>query len=150
MAPYLPTSGQCFAPGAAGGDRGRAAALVSTWRRFWAPFCTTHFLGWPSFLDEDQGYEFYRQAYTSLLAGMGERGVAVTLENDRRTGTSSYFRETFSARRSRKPATWSAMAIVETARSMTRSSVAPGRARAHPLSDNDGSAGDDHLPLRRR
>ena len=114
-----------------------------------APFCTTHFLGWPSFLDEDQGYEFYRQAYTILIKHGDERGVAVTLENgpDNRHQL-KYFREIFFRLPGLKLTFDIGHGNVKTARSMTRDYLFALNDRlAHiHMSDNDGE-GDDHLPF---
>ncbi len=41
-----------------------------------ASLLTTRFLGWPPYLDEATGYEYYRQLYEVLLAHGKERGVA--------------------------------------------------------------------------
>ena len=46
-----------------------------------ARLCTTHFLGWPAYLEEDEGYEYYAQLYTILLRHGREKGVHVALEN---------------------------------------------------------------------
>ena len=112
-----------------------------------APFCTTHFLGWPSFLDEDQGYEFYRQAYTILGKHGSERGVAVTLENGPANRHQlKYFREIFFRLPELKLTFDIGHGNVETARSMTRDycfALADRLVHVH-LSDNDGTA-DDHL-----
>jgi sugar phosphate isomerase/epimerase len=114
-----------------------------------APLCTTHFLGWPSFLDEDQGYEFYRQAYAILLKHGDERGVAVTLENgpDNRHQL-KYFREIFFRLPGLKLTFDIGHGNVKTARSMTRDYLFALRDRlAHVhMSDNDGTD-DDHLPF---
>ena len=114
-----------------------------------APFCTTHFLGWPSFLSEEAGYEYYRQAYTILLKHGSERGVQVTLENvpDNKHQL-KYFREIFF----RLPELTLTFDIghgnIKTARSMTRDYLFALRDRlVHiHMSDNDGD-GDDHLPF---
>ena len=114
-----------------------------------APFCTTHFLGWPGFLDEDQGYEFYRQAYIILGKHGSERGVAVTLENGPMNRHQlKYFREIFFRLPELKLTFDIGHGNVETARSMTRDYLFALRDRlVHiHMSDNDGSA-DDHLPF---
>jgi sugar phosphate isomerase/epimerase len=114
-----------------------------------APLCTTHFLGWPGFLDEDQGYEFYRQAYTILLAHGDERGVHVTLENSPHNRHQlKYFREIFFRLPGLKLTFDIGHGNVETARSMTRDYLFALRDRlthVH-MSDNDGTD-DDHLPF---
>jgi sugar phosphate isomerase/epimerase len=114
-----------------------------------APFCTTHFLGWPEFLDEDQGYEFYRQAYIILLKHGDERGVAVTLENSPHNRHQlKYFREIFYRLPQLKLTFDIGHGNIETARSMTRDYLFALNDRlvhVH-MSDNDGTD-DDHLPF---
>lgn len=114
-----------------------------------APFCTTHFLGWPAFLDEDQGYEYYRQAYTVLCRHGAERGVAVTLENspDNRHQL-KYFREIFHLLPDLKLTFDIGHGNVKTARSMTRDYLFAlnDRLTHVHISDNDGTD-DDHLPF---
>ncbi len=114
-----------------------------------APLCTTHFLGWPSFLDEEQGYEYYRQAYTILLKHGDACGVAVTLENgsDNRHQL-KHFREIFFRLPGLKLTFDIGHGNVKTARSMTREYLFALNDRlvhVH-ISDNDGSD-DDHLPF---
>jgi sugar phosphate isomerase/epimerase len=114
-----------------------------------APFCTTHFLGWPAFLTEEQGYDFYRQAYAILIQHGADRGVAVTLENspDNRHQL-KYFREIFFRTPGLKLTFDIGHGNVKTARSMTRDYLFALNDRlAHiHLSDNDGTD-DDHLPF---
>lgn len=114
-----------------------------------APFCTTHFLGWPSFLEEEQGYEYYRQAYTILLKHGKERGVAVTLENNPDNKHQlKHFREIFFRLPELKLTFDIGHGNVKTARSMTRDylfALNDRLAHVH-MSDNDGE-GDDHLPF---
>jgi len=114
-----------------------------------APLCTTHFLGWPAFLSEDQGYDYYRQAYTILLKHGQERGVKVTLENgpDNKHQL-KYFREIFFRLPDLKLTFDIGHGNVKTARSMTRDylfALNDRLAHVH-ISDNDGSD-DDHLPF---
>lgn len=114
-----------------------------------APLCTTHFLGWPSFLSEDQGYDYYRQAYAILLKHGKEQAVKVTLENgpDNRHQL-KYFREIFFRLPDLKLTFDIGHGNVKTARSMTRDYLFALNDRlAHiHISDNDGSD-DDHLPF---
>jgi sugar phosphate isomerase/epimerase len=114
-----------------------------------APFCTTHFVGWPGFLEEEQGYEFYRQAYMILLKHGEERGVAVTLENSPHNKHQlKYFREIFFRLPNLKLTFDIGHGNIATARSMTRDYLFALRDRlvhVH-MSDNDGE-GDDHLPF---
>ena len=95
-APYLPIHNASPLVRQAAIDELRRCIDVA--QQLGAPFCTTHFLGWPGFLDEDQGYEFYRQAYTILIKHGDERGVAVTLENSPHNRHQlKYFRRSSSA-----------------------------------------------------
>lgn len=114
-----------------------------------APLCTTHFVGWPDFLEEDAGYEFYRQAFTILIRHGAAQGVEVALENgaDNRHQL-KYFREIFH----RLPALKLTFDIghgnIKTARSMTRDYLFTlnNRLRHVHISDNDGVT-DGHLPF---
>ncbi|MBK8051322.1 MAG: sugar phosphate isomerase/epimerase [Anaerolineales bacterium] len=114
-----------------------------------APFCTTHFLGWPSFLSEDGGYEYYRQGYEILLKHGRERNVLVTLENgpDNKHQL-KYFREIFFRLPELRLTFDIGHGNVNTARSMTRDYLFALNDRlAHiHMSDNNGK-GDDHLPF---
>jgi sugar phosphate isomerase/epimerase len=146
-APYLPIQNESPLVRQAALDELRRCIDVA--QLLGAPFCTTHFLGWPSFLEEEQGYDFYRQAYTILLKHGAEREVAVTLENSPHNRHQlKYFREIFF----RLPALKLTFDIghgnIQTARSMTRDYLFALRDRlvhVH-MSDNDGSD-DDHLPF---
>jgi sugar phosphate isomerase/epimerase len=114
-----------------------------------ADLLTTHFLGWPSYMEEQSGYAYYRQLYAILLKHGQERGVRVTLENSTRNSHQlKYFREIFQ----RLPGLHLTYDIghgnIQTAKSMTRDylfALADRLAHVH-LSDNDGQ-GDDHLPM---
>lgn len=114
-----------------------------------APFCTTHFVGWPGFLTEEVGYEYYKQAYLLLLRHGAAQGVEVTLENspDNRHQL-KYFREIFFRLPELKLTFDIGHGNVNTARSMTRDylfALADRLVHVH-ISDNDGAA-DDHLPF---
>jgi sugar phosphate isomerase/epimerase len=114
-----------------------------------APLCTTHFTGWPRYLSDNQGYEYYRQLYAILAQHGQERGVAVALENmPDAPHQLKHFREIFQ----RVPGLLllydAAHGNVKTARSQTRDylfALADRLAHVH-LSDNDGKA-DLHLPF---
>lgn len=65
-----------------------------------ATLCTIRFGGWPVHLDEQSGYEYYRQLFTILINHGGEQGVQVALENSPRNEHQlKYFREIFAATR---------------------------------------------------
>lgn len=114
-----------------------------------APFCTTHFVGWPEYLSDELGYEYYKQAYTLLLKHGAEQGVEVTLENSPENKHQlKYFREIFFRLPDLKLTFDIGHGNVNTARSMTRDylfALADRLAHVH-ISDNDGTA-DDHLPF---
>lgn len=114
-----------------------------------ATLCTTHFLGWPAYLSEAQGYEYYRQMYDILIRHGASQGVAIALEN----GTENrhqlkYFREIFHRLPDLKLLYDIGHGNIKTAKSMTRDylfALADRLAHVH-ISDNDGQ-GDDHLPI---
>jgi sugar phosphate isomerase/epimerase len=114
-----------------------------------AGLCTTHFLGWPSYLPEAAGYELYRQLFQILIRHGETQSVGVALENssDNRHQL-KYFREIFQRLPRLKLLYDIGHGNVQTAKSMTRDYLfALGDRLAHVhLSDNDGT-GDDHLPL---
>ncbi len=146
-APYLPINNPS--------GRVRQAALdelrrtIDVAKIVGATLCTTHFVGWPEFLSEEAGYEYYRQAYTIVLAHGKERGIEVSLENSPNNSHQlKYFREIFFRLPDLKLTFDIGHGNVKTARSMTRDYLFALNDRlAHAnLSDNDGSA-DDHLPI---
>jgi sugar phosphate isomerase/epimerase len=114
-----------------------------------ASLCTSLFVGWPAHLAEEQGYEFYRQAYAILIRHGAERGVQVALENSANNKHQlKYFREIFFRLPGLKLAFDIGHGNINTARSMTRDygfALADRLVHVH-LSDNDGSA-DDRLPF---
>ena len=114
-----------------------------------APLCTTHFVGWPSYLAEETGYEYYKQAYQILIKHGEAQGVQVTLENSPDNKHQlKYFREIFFRLPDLKLTFDIGHGNVNTARSMTRDycfALADRLVHVH-MSDNDGTA-DDHLPF---
>lgn len=120
-----------------------AAAIVG------APLLTTRFLGWPAFLDEAAGYEYYRQLYEILLAHGRERGVTVALENSPQNEHQlKWFRELFHRLPELKLLYNVGNGNVDTRQSMTRSylfALADRLVQVH-VSDNDGRR-PDRLPL---
>ncbi len=113
-----------------------------------ANLCTIHFMGWPGYLTDAEGYEFCRQLYAILVKHGEERGVAVGLENraDNKHQL-KYFREVFH----RTPGLRLALNVghvnIQTARSLTRDYLfaLADRLTHVYLSDNDGER-DLHLP----
>lgn len=114
-----------------------------------APFCTTHFVGWPSYLSEERGYEYYRQAYQLLIQHGADQGVQVALENSPNNKHQlKYFREVFFRLPDLKLTFDIGHGNINTARSMTRDYLfALADRLVHVnISDNDGTD-DDHLPF---
>ena len=118
-----------------------------------APLCTTHFMGWPRHLSDQQGYEYYRQLYTILVRHGEERGVSVAIENmPDAPHQLKHFREIFQRvpglRLLYDVAHGNIRAGMSTPRSQTRDylfALADRLSHVH-LSDNDGR-GDLHLPF---
>jgi len=114
-----------------------------------ATLCTTHFRGWPSYLTETAGYEFYRQMFDILVRHGQERNVAVALENSSDNKHQlKYFREIFHRVPGLKLLYDIGHGNVNTAKSMTRDylfALADRLTHVH-LSDNSGH-GDEHLPI---
>lgn len=46
-----------------------------------AELCTMHFMGWPTYMEEETGYELYRQLLAGLCKHGADRGVSVAMEN---------------------------------------------------------------------
>lgn len=113
-----------------------------------APLCTMTFLGWPAYLSDSDGYEFYRQLLEILVKHGAERNVQVAMQNQARNEHQlKCFREIFH----RVPALRLLLDVghvnIKTARSLTRDylfALADRLAHVH-LSDNDGLS-DLHLP----
>ncbi len=114
-----------------------------------ASVLTTRFLGWPPYLDEATGYEYYRQLYEVLLAHGKERGVEIALENSAQNFHQlKWFREIFFRLPELKLLYNIGNGNVETRQSMTRDylfALADRLVQVH-ISDNDGSR-PDRLPL---
>ena len=146
-APYFPIDNPSPAVRQAALDELRRCIDVA--KRLGAPLCTTHFRGWPDYLTDDLGYEYYRQLFDILLRHGEEQGVEVALENssDNRHQL-KHFREIFHRLPRLKLLFDIGHGNVNTAKSMTRDylfALADRLAHVH-LSDNDGQ-GDDHLPI---
>jgi sugar phosphate isomerase/epimerase len=114
-----------------------------------ARLCTTHFRGWPAYLSDAAGYEYYRQMYEILLRHGASQGVAIALENstDNRHQL-KYFREIFHRLPDLKLLFDIGHGNIKTAKSMTRDylfALSDRLAHIH-LSDNGGQD-DDHLPI---
>lgn len=114
-----------------------------------ASLLTTRFFGWPSYLDEAAGYEFYRQLYEILIAHGQERGVSIALENSPQNFHQlKWFREIFKRLPELKLLYNIGNVNVETRQSMTRDymfALADRLVQVH-VSDNDGTRAD-RLPL---
>ncbi len=133
----------------------RRAALDEMYRtldiaaRLGASLMTVHFIGWPEYLTEAQGYELYRQLCESLCKRGTAQGVRVALENSPRNRHQlKYFREIFA----RVPDLGLLLDVghanVNVAKHMTREylfALADRLVHVH-LSDNDGTD-DEHLPF---
>jgi sugar phosphate isomerase/epimerase len=114
-----------------------------------ASLCTMHFMGWPAYLSDQEGYEFYRQMLSILVQHGEERGVAVAMENgiDNRH-QHKYFREIFQRVPGLKLLYDIGHGNLATAKSMLREylfSLNDRLAHIH-LSDNNGVE-DLHLPF---
>ena len=114
-----------------------------------ANLCTTHFRGWPTYLTEAAGYEYYRQMYEILVKHGISQGVAVALENSPENRHQlKYFREIFHRVPELKLLFDIGHGNINTAKSMTRDylfALSERLTHVH-ISDNDGQ-GDDHLPI---
>jgi sugar phosphate isomerase/epimerase len=114
-----------------------------------ARLCTTRFRGWPTYLNEATGYEYYRQLYTVLLDHARAQGVAVALENrPQNLHQLKWFREIFHRLPTLKLCYNVAHGNVQTMQSMTREYLfALADRLAHVrISDNDGTI-SSYLPL---
>ncbi|MEZ4867791.1 MAG: sugar phosphate isomerase/epimerase [Caldilineaceae bacterium] len=106
-----------------------------------ATLCTVRFRGWPAHLDEQTGYEYYRQLFTILLNHGQAQGVRVALENSPQNQHQlKYFREIFRRLPDLKLSYHIGHGNVQTAQSMTREYLfALAERLAHVrISDNDG------------
>ena len=114
-----------------------------------ASLCTVRFHGWPDYLSEAEGYDYYRQLFTILISHGAERGVQVALENSiRQAHQLKYFREIFFRLPQLRLLYDIGHSNVQTVKSMTRDylfALADRLSHVH-LSDNAGQA-DEHLPL---
>jgi sugar phosphate isomerase/epimerase len=114
-----------------------------------ARLCTTRFRGWPAYLNEATGYEYYRQLYIVLLDHAQAQGVAVALENrPQNLHQLKWFREIFHRLPRLRLCYNIAHGNVQTMQSLTREYLfALADRLAHVrISDNDGSA-STYLPL---
>lgn len=146
-APYLPIESPSPAVRQAALDDLRRCADIA--KLLGAPLCTTHFRGWPAYLSEADGYEYYRQLFSILIRHGEAQGVQIALENspDNRHQL-KHFREIFHRLPQLKLLFDIGHGNIKTAKSMTRDylfALADRLVHVH-LSDNDGQ-GDDHLPI---
>jgi len=146
-APYLPIHNPSPLVRQAAVDELRrsidAAAILG------ASLCTTHFMGWPGYLSDADGYEYYRQMMTVLIDHARPKGIQIAMENgtDNRHQLKT-FREIFSRLPELKLLYDVGHGNIDTAKSMTGEylfALANRLAHVH-MSDNDGK-GDDHLPF---
>jgi sugar phosphate isomerase/epimerase len=106
-----------------------------------APLCTIRFCGWPVYLDERTGYEYYRQLLSVVLKHGAEQGVAVALENSpQNLHQLKYFREIFQRLPDLKLVYHIGHGNLQTMQSMTREYLFALADRLVHLriSDNDG------------
>lgn len=114
-----------------------------------AAVCTTRFRGWPTYLSEAAGYEYYRQSYEILLRHGAECGVQVALENRaQNTHQLKWFREIFHRLPNLKLAYNVGHGNLQTVQSLTREYLFALADRLVHLriSDNDGRD-NAHLPF---
>ena len=146
-APYLPIDNPSPLVRQAAVDELRRSIDVA--QRIGAKLCTMHFMGWPAYLSDAQGYEFYRQMLEILVRHGQEQDVAVAMENnpDNRH-QHKYFREIFQRVPDLKLLFDIGHGHLATAKTMTREylfSLSDRLAHIH-ISDNDGKE-DLHLPF---
>lgn len=146
-APYLPIDNPSPLVRQAALDELRRS--IDAARIVGAPLCTMHFMGWPAYLSDAQGYEFYRQMLEILVAHGKEQGVAVAMENSpENRHQHKYFREIFQRVPGLKLLFDIGHGHLATAKSMTREylfSLNERLAHIH-ISDNNGLE-DQHLPF---
>lgn len=114
-----------------------------------ATLCTIRFDGWPAHLDEQSGYEYYRQLFTLLINHGRAQSVQVALENSPRNEHQlKYFREIFQRLPELKLAYHIGHGNINTLQSMTREYLfALADRLVHVrISDNDGHH-QVYLPL---
>jgi sugar phosphate isomerase/epimerase len=146
-APYLPINNPSALVRQAAVDELRrsidAAAILE------AQVCTMHFMGWPGYLADKDGYEYYRQLLTVLINHGKQSGVAVAMENSPKNSHQlKTFREIFQRLPDLKLLYDVGHGNIDTPKSMTGEylfALADRLVHVH-MSDNDGK-GDDHLPF---
>lgn len=146
-APYLPVHSPSALVRRAALDELRRALDVAA--GLGARLLTTHYMGFPGFWPEADGYELYAQLYARLCAEGSQRGVLVAMENGSKNAHQlKHFREIFA----RCPDLYLLLDVghanIDVPKNQTREylfSLADRLAHVH-LSDNDGQA-DQHLPL---
>ena len=146
-APYLPIDNPSPLVRGAAVDELRRSIDVA--QIVGAKLCTMHFMGWPAYLSDAQGYEFYRQMLEILVRHGQERAVLVAMENspDNRH-QHKYFREIFQRVPDLKLLFDIGHGHLATAKTMTREylfSLNDRLAHIH-ISDNNGIE-DLHLPF---
>jgi sugar phosphate isomerase/epimerase len=114
-----------------------------------ATLCTTSFRGWPAYLPESAGYEYYRQLYEILLRHGADCGVQIALENSAQNlHQLKWFREIFHRLPTLRLAYNVGHGNLQTVQSLTREYLfALADRLAHVrLSDNNGRD-NGHLPF---
>ncbi len=146
-APYLPIENPSPLVRQAALDELRRSVDVA--KLVGASLCTMHFMGWPHYLTDQEGYEFYRQMLEILVRHAEDRGVSVAMENGlNNKHQHKYFREIFQRVPGLKLLYDIGHGNLATAKSMLREylfSLNDRLAHIH-LSDNNGVE-DLHLPL---
>ena len=108
-----------------------------------------HFMGWPGYLSDQQGYDFYRQMLETLVRHGRERGVQVAMENmPENRDQHKHFREIFHRVPGLRLLYDVAHGNLATTKSMLRHyllSLGDRLVHVH-ISDNDGTQ-DLHLPF---
>lgn len=114
-----------------------------------APLCTMHFMGWPDYLQEKDGYTWYAQLLDILVRHGQERRVEIAMENGPYTRHQhKHFNQIFHRVPGLKLLYDVGHGNLAPTRSLTREylfSLGDRLAHVH-MSDNDGRA-DQHLPF---
>jgi len=146
-APYLPIDNPSPLVRQAALDELRRAVDVA--QTLGATLCTTRFCGWPAYMAEAAGYEYYRQLYEILLKHAQACGVRIALENspDNRHQL-KYFREIFHRLPGLKLVYNVGHANIQTVQSLTRDYLfALADRLVHVRMSDNGGVTHDCLPF---